>query len=101
MPEEAEADIVISSELKHHEPLAADSSDPRLAAGFAGRVLHPPGAQATARDPELWTQSSDPTLGCGMDHAVDRVHLDDQSTHDDAAAVVFRGARGPANPAVL
>ena len=55
IPEEADADIVISSELTHHEPLAHDGSDPRLAAGFAKRVLAAsrklaPGA---ASDPEL------------------------------------------------
>ena len=43
IPEDADADIVISSELTYHEPLAHDGSDPRLAAGFAERVLQPAG----------------------------------------------------------
>ena len=43
--EDAEVEIVISSELENRQPLAADSSDP-IGEGFVGRVLHPMGAQS-------------------------------------------------------
>ena len=97
--EDAEVEIVISSELENRQPLAADSSDPRLAEGFVGRVLHPTGAQSDGLRAILSyrTQSSGLTLGCGMDHAVTTGgSFTTESTHaDDLAAVVFRGALGP------
>src|SRR3954451_16124329 len=41
VPEEADTEIVISSEMLHRTPLPGDNSDPRLAVGFVGRVLQP------------------------------------------------------------
>ena len=39
--EDAEADLVISSEIINRQPLPVQASDPRMAEGFVGRVLHP------------------------------------------------------------
>jgi alpha,alpha-trehalose phosphorylase len=100
IPEEADADIVISSELTYHEPLAHDDSDPRLAAGFVKRVLQPAGNSRQGRRAILSyvTLKSGLILGCGMDHVLetDCNTIEDSSCGDDAAAVVFkiRGERG-------
>ena len=100
IPEDADADIVISSELTYHEPLAHDGSDPRLAAGFAKRVLQPAGNWRQGRRAILSyvTLRSQLILGCGMDHVLetDCNTIEDSSCGDDAAAVVFkiRGERG-------
>ena len=94
IPEDADADIVISSELTYHEPLAHDGSDPRLAAGFAKRVLQPAGNWRQGRRAILSyvTLRSQLILGCGMDHVLetDCNTIEDSSCGDDAAAVVFK-----------
>lgn len=97
--EDAEAEVVISSQLRNDQPLAADTSDPRLAEGFVGRVLHPAGFQAAGRRALLSyrTRSSGLTLGCGMDHVVstDGAFVSDGTCGDDFAAQVFRGTLPP------
>ena len=71
--EDAKADVVISSELRHQQPLPVDSSDPRLAVGFVGRVLHPRGTfrEGMRVGPSYATDSSRLILGCGMDHVLE------------------------------
>ena len=97
--EDAEVEVVISSELENRHPLGADNSDPRLAEGFVGRVLHPVGMTAEGRRAILSyrTESSRLTLGCGMDHAVTSdSHLSTEVTcHEDFAAVTFRSRQAP------
>ncbi|AWN36341.1 glycoside hydrolase family 65 protein [Methylobacterium radiodurans] len=97
--EAGEAEVAITSELRNDQPLATDTSDPRLAEGFVGRVLHPAGTRSEALRAILSyrTRSSELVLGCGMDHAVaaecpltTRV-----SCTDDLAALVFRGVLPP------
>ena len=97
--EDAEAEVVIASELRNDQPLAADTSDPRLAEGFVGRVLHPSGFQAEALRAILSyrTASSGLVLGCGMDHVIAAdCPLGTQATcTDDLARVVFQGTVAP------
>ena len=92
--EEADTEVTISSELVHREPVPDDGSDPRLAIGFAGRVLHPAGIRHQGRRAILnyVTLSSGLVLGCGMDHVLETgCHTtEDTSCGDDSAAVVFR-----------
>ena len=92
--EDAEADVVISSELLHRQPLPVDSADPRLAEGFVGRVLHPTGTHCEGLRAILSyrTQSSGLVLGCGMDHRVEgSSRLTTETTcQDDIAAVVLK-----------
>jgi alpha,alpha-trehalose phosphorylase len=93
--EGANTDVVISSELVHRPPLAADSSDPRLAEDFVGRVLHPTGTRCDGLRAILSyrTQSSGLTLGCGMDHvlATESSFTAETTCNDDFAAAVFKG----------
>ena len=93
--EDADTEIVISSELVHRQPFAVDSRDPRLAEGFARRVLHPTGSLSEGLRGILSyrTQSSGLTLGCGMDHVLSAESdlTADAKCNDDFAAVVFKG----------
>lgn len=97
--EDIEAEVVISSQLQNDQPLATDTSDPRLAEGFVGRVLHPAGSQFAGLRAILSyrTRSSGLILGCGMDHVVttDGAFVTDGSGDDDFAAQVFRGTLPP------
>ena len=45
LAEDADAEVVISSELQHRAPLPDNDSDPRLAVGLSGRVLQPAGTR--------------------------------------------------------
>jgi alpha,alpha-trehalose phosphorylase len=94
VPEEADAEIVISSEMLHREPLPGDGSDPRLAVGFAGRVLRPAGTrhQGTRAILSYTTRSSGLVLGCGMDHRLeaDCPVAQEGTCEDDFAAIVFK-----------
>jgi alpha,alpha-trehalose phosphorylase len=94
--EDTDTHIVISSELANRQPLSADNRDPRLAEGFAGRVLHPAGTQCDGARAILSyrTQSSKLVLGCGMDHRVegDCAVTAENTCDDDFAAVVFKAA---------
>ena len=93
--EDADTEIVISSELVHRQPFAVDSRDPRLAEGFARRVLHPTGSLGEGLRGILSyrTQSSGLTLGCGMDHVLSAESdlTANAKCNDDFAAVVFKG----------
>jgi alpha,alpha-trehalose phosphorylase len=100
VPEEADADLVISSELVHHQPVPHDGSDPRLALGFVAQVLRPSGTRHEGLRAILsyTTVGSGLILGCGMDHVLETEcgTVGDSRCTDDAAAVVFRiqGKRG-------
>ena len=93
--EDADSEIVISSELANRQPLPVDTTDPRLAAHLVGRVLQPMGILCEDRRAILSyrTQSSGLTLGCGMDHvlATECRFTAESTCNDDFAAVVFRG----------
>lgn len=97
--EDAEVEVVISSELENRQPLAVDSSDPRLAEGFVGRVLHPAGTAVEGQRAILSyrTESSGLMLGCGMDHAMatEGRFVVEHTCADDLAVVVFRGVLAP------
>ena len=70
----AEASVVISSEMAAHEPSArADADDPRQARAFAGRVLHPRISYAKDRRIVLChaTEKSRMTLACATDHLLE------------------------------
>jgi alpha,alpha-trehalose phosphorylase len=97
--QDAEANVVIASELRHQQPLPGDSSDPRLAVGLVGRVLHPKGALHDGLRAVLTyaTESSRLILGCGMDHALESpcTFASETTCTDDVAAVTFRGQLRP------
>jgi alpha,alpha-trehalose phosphorylase len=92
--EDADANVVISSELANRQPLPVDSTDPRLAEGFIGRVLCPAGAHRDGLRATLSyrTHSSGLVLGCGMDHRVqgDCAFVAESTGDEDFAAVVFK-----------
>ena len=92
--EDAEAELIISSELVNRQPLPVETSDPRLGQGFVGRVLHPTGTHAGHCRAILSfrTDSSGLALGCGIDHRVETVcaHTTEIECTDDHARVVFK-----------
>ena len=92
--EDADVEFTISSEIVNRQNLPADTSDPRMAQGFAGRVLCPQGRVAEGLRAVLsfTTLSSELALGCGMDHAIDTecAVSTNARAEDDFAAVVFR-----------
>ncbi len=94
MLEDADAELIISSELVNSHPLPVETADPRMAQGFVGRVLNPQGHETQGMRALLSyrTKSSGLTLGCGMDHAVETECAVSAaaSCEDDTAAIVFR-----------
>ena len=92
--EDADAELIISSEMINRSPLPVETADPRMAQGFVGRVLRPEGHVVDGRRAILsyTTQSSGLTLGCGMDHLIETENavVTDARAEDDFAAVVFR-----------
>jgi alpha,alpha-trehalose phosphorylase len=104
--EEADAEIIISSELVHRAPLpGGDGADPRLATGFAGRVLQPTGTRHEGMRAILSyaTTGSGLTLGCGMDHVLETTcRCTTESTcDDDFAAVVIKAQAECGSPVRL
>ena len=103
--EDADAEIVISSELQHRTPLPGDDSDPRLAVGFAGRVLQPAGTRHEELRAILsyTTRSSGLVLSCGMDHGLETMRRFTQEAicEEDFAAVVFKGPAERGRPVRL
>ncbi|MBX9844944.1 MAG: hypothetical protein K2Z80_24350 [Xanthobacteraceae bacterium] len=84
----AEAFVVISSEMKANDPKArASEDDPRLARAFDGRVLHPRASRSKNRRIVLChaTEKSGLVLACAIDHDVETeccyaskaIHADD------------------------
>lgn len=98
--EDADADILIHSDLAERQPLPVETNDPRLASGMIDRVLQPTGREC--RDLRVIltfvTQSSGLALGCGIDHAVttDCSWTAARSCEHPSAGIVFRvaGKRG-------
>jgi alpha,alpha-trehalose phosphorylase len=92
--EDAEADLVISSETINRQPLPVQTSDPRMAEGFVGRVLRPAGwvAEGLRAILSFTTPSSGLTLGCGMEHAIETgcAFTADLRCEDDFAVAVFK-----------
>jgi alpha,alpha-trehalose phosphorylase len=101
--EDAEADLVISSETINRQPLPVQTTDPRVAAGFVGRVLKPAGrvAEGLRAILSFTTSSSGLTLGCGMEHVIESgcAFTADVRCEDDFAAAVFK-VRGEAGKPV-
>ncbi|WP_411902238.1 glycoside hydrolase family 65 protein [Methylorubrum thiocyanatum] len=91
--EDADVEVAVSSELENARPLNADTTDPRLAEGFIGRVLHPTGTRSAGLRALLSyrTASSGLSLGCGMDHSVSTECsvLTQLSCDDDVAVALF------------
>ena len=102
LAEDAEVNIIVSSELRDRPPLAIDTSDPRLAVGHVGRVLHPEDTlQQELRTVLTYrTESSWLTLGCGMDHAIEarQAFTSDAAVGENVAAINFRGVLHPGEP---
>ncbi len=100
--EDAEIDVVVSSELRNHQPLPLDPSDPRLATGFVGRVLRPMGdSHEDLRVIRAYaTASSHFVLGCGMDHVLESAgsFAAETTCSEDVAAVTFKGQLRPGQP---
>ena len=70
----AEAFVVISSEMAANEPsVRSNADDPRLARAFPGRVLHPRASYSKDRRIVLChaTEKSRLTLTCATDHALE------------------------------
>jgi alpha,alpha-trehalose phosphorylase len=90
----ANASVVISSEMSADEPTAlAAADDPRLAKAFSGRVLHPRASYAKGRRIVLChaTEESRLTVVCATDHALETLcpHTDNTAYRDDFGQVAF------------
>lgn len=100
--EDADADVLICSELVERQPLPVESDDPRLSAGFSGPVLHPAGSECGDLRAILsfTTESSQLTLGCGIDHTVatESRWTAEASCGETKSAVVFRVAAERGQP---
>ena len=100
--ENADADVIVSSELINRQPLPVETADPRMAQGFVGRVLHPTGTRAENLRVILSfrTQGSGLALGCGMDHRIETACelTTDLSCEDDIAALVLKVAARAGRP---
>ena len=71
---DAQAFVVISSEMATHKPIGrGDRDDPRLATAFSGRVLHPQANYAKDRRIVLChaTEKSHHMLACATDHTLE------------------------------
>jgi len=100
--ENADADVIVSSELINRQPLPVETSDPRLGQGFVGRVLHPTGHRAGDLRAILsfCTKGSGLALGCGMDHQIDTACecATTLSCEDDIATLVVKVAARAGEP---
>ena len=97
VPEDADTEIVISSEMLHREPLPGDGSDPRLAVGFASRVLQPAGTRREGLRAILSYTTRQFRPGSGLRHGPSSSKTDcpvsaEGSCEDDFAAIVFKTA---------
>ncbi len=95
----AEAPVVVSSEIVNQENTQSHGGDPRKAKSFAGKVL-----EATERFGEdlrigfgYNTESSGMTLGCGIDHIVETDCTYEVKRHNtgDSGKVVFSALAKP------
>jgi alpha,alpha-trehalose phosphorylase len=90
----ANASVVISSEISAEEPsTVAAADDPRLAKAFSGGVLHPRASYAKGGRVVLChaTEKSRLTLACGIDHALETAcpHTSKTVYRDDFGQVAF------------
>ncbi|HEU4689312.1 MAG TPA: glycosyl hydrolase family 65 protein [Vicinamibacterales bacterium] len=89
----ADAPIVLSSELVYQEETRAVAGDQRASRSFGERVLLPQGLQTSSARTVLTsiTRTSRMTLACGMDHRVETDsshHVDNQSSGERARLIV-------------
>jgi len=96
---DADVDITVSSEIRKHEPLTVDTSDPRLAVGQVGKILQDlktecAGSRATL---SCSTLSSELGLICGIDHSVDCPSevTSTSAPEEDGAAIIFNASLAP------
>ncbi len=91
--ENADAPVVISSEMRYEEKQIDTGGDQRLGHGPRGRVLHPRTNRASERRILLGhaTERSDMRLACGVDHvfATECNHRVDVSHDEDHGKAVF------------
>jgi alpha,alpha-trehalose phosphorylase len=103
--EDADADLIVSSELINRQPLPVDTADPRLGQGFVGRVLDPTGTRAENLRVILSfrTKGSGLALGCGMDHQIETAgaFTTSVSCEADVARVVLKVAAQERAPVCL
>jgi alpha,alpha-trehalose phosphorylase len=89
----AEAPVVISSEMISNRRHQSSEGDPRQARGFTHRVLLPEAHEADDRRVMLSyvTPNSQMTLACGIDHAIEtaRPCASNSECSEDAAQIVF------------
>src|SRR5215471_2591867 len=90
----ADAPVVISSEMKANEPSAAvDAHDPRQTRAFSGRVLHPRANYAKDRRVVLCheTEESRLMLTCATDHSIETScpHASKVACTEDFGQVAF------------
>src|SRR5262249_18133882 len=102
----AEANVVISSEMAANDQGASnDADDPRLARAFAGRVLHPRASYAKARRIVLChaTAKSGLTMACATDHVLETScpHAHRVVCSDDFGQVAFTITARPGCEIVL
>lgn len=89
----AEAPVVLSSEMLYLHNHYKENNDPRQVKGFIGRVLHP--REQYIKDLRIvlchGTKNSNMTLACGMDHdlVTDCPHTFQSKCSEDFGAVVF------------
>lgn len=89
----ADAPIVLSSELLYQEETRAVAGDQRASRSFGERVLLPQRLHASGARAVLTsiTRTSRMTLACGMDHQVETVsahHLENQSSGERGRLIV-------------
>jgi len=99
---DAEAPVVLSSEVRHEEGRSDADDDPRRARGFRGRVLVPQESYAQGRRIVLAhsTRNSDMRLACAVEHTLETEcpHKLESRSSDDAGQVVFSFVGQPDRP---
>ena len=102
----ANASIVISSEMAAHKPTAPiNADDPRQAKAFSGRVLYPRASHSAGRRIVLChaTEKSRLTVTCATDHALDisSRHTSKTVHAEDFGQVAFTIEAQPGSPIQL
>jgi len=101
----AEAPVVLSSEMLYLHDHHKGNGDPRQAKGFIDRALHPRKQSVKDRRIVLChaTKNSNMTLACGMDHdlVTDCPHTFQSKCYEDFGAVVFSIEAKPGVPILL
>jgi len=98
----AEAPVVLSSEMLYLHDHHKGNGDPRQAKGFRGPVLHPRKQSIKDRRIVLChaTKNSNMTIACGMEHDLisDCPHTFQSKCYEDFGAVVFSIEAKPGVP---